>query len=283
MATELSTCVYEFSISAVVSDEDIMNKYIQYLNIYIKIKKTTLREILVEARRICDGLLSEEDLIAELKNDNNKRDKGLFGKIIELGLFAQKPNSSSKPDLDQLGYDIKSCGFKNLKNTGKNAKERQTLTNCGDTNNYDSFKNISDTENFADCQYYAKCRRFLLFVRRDEKHELKNFEQIINQEMLFIVVFDMEKLPACMKEAIDRDYASIRQCIAEKNVSQKGQKCLHIHPHGAGHGSGHRALGYTNYFITLVVAVQLSELNKKNIEDILIVKGRSIAIRNTYL
>jgi hypothetical protein len=79
------------------------------------------------------------------------------------------------------------------------------------------------------------------------------------------------------------DYSKIRQCVLDKKVSQKGQQYLHIHTHGAGHGSGNRAFGFTSKFITRVVALQLAELHQKKMEDILIESGKSIAIKNQYL
>ena len=150
----------KFNISDVISNEAIMNSYIQELNKYIK-NKTSL-EMINYARSICSGLPSEEEL-TQLKTLKNTNDKGLYGKILEYGVFGQKPNSDSNPDLVHLGYDIKSCAFKTLSNSGKNAKERQTITNCGDTKNYDSFKNICENEEFSKCNYYAKSKTFIFF------------------------------------------------------------------------------------------------------------------------
>jgi hypothetical protein len=272
---------YKYNILDVISNRVILYKYLEDLNLHIKNK--TLHEIITYARNICNGLPSEEDLIKNLKSDKNTKDKGLTGKIIEYGLFGQKPNNDSTPDIIKLGYDIKTCAFKSLKNGGKNAKERQTLTNCGTTKNYDTFKNISINEKFSDCQYYKKSKSFILIVRNDDKIKLKTFDQILNQTMLYIICFDIEKLPSEVCEIINNDYAMIRRYILEKKVSQKGQTYLHIHPHGAGHGSGTRALGYTSNFITLIVALNIVSIYNKNIEAILIKKGRTIAIKDEYM
>jgi hypothetical protein len=86
-----------------------------------------------------------------------------------------------------------------------------------------------------------------------------------------------------MRTIINSDYENIRQCVLEKRVSQKGQKYLHIHTHGAGHGSGNRAFGFTSSFITRVVALQLAELHQKKLEDILNESGKSISIKHEYL
>jgi hypothetical protein len=272
---------YSCNILDVLSNITVLRKYLEYLNKNIKNK--SLREILQCARSICSGLPSEEELIKNLLSNKNKTDKGLTGKIIEYGLFGQKPNSDSSPDIIKLGYDIKTCAFKTLKNGGKNAKERQTLTNCGNTTNYETFNNISINEYFSECDYYKKCRSFILIVRNDDKIKFKTLDESLDQTMLCIMCFNIENLSTEICEIINNDYTMIRQTIYEKKVSQKGQKFLHIHPHGAGHGSGNRALGYTANFITLIVALNIAEIHKINIEDILIKKGTSISIKKEFL
>ena len=275
---------YSCNILDVVSNKTVLYKYLEYLNKNIKnIKNKSLREIIQCARSICSGLPSEEELIKNLLSNKNKTDKGLTGKIIEYGLFGQKPNSDSSPDIIKLGYDIKTCAFKTLKNGGKNAKERQTLTNCGNTTNYETFNNISINEYFSECDYYKKCRSFILIVRNDDKIKFKTLDESLDQTMLCIMCFNIENLSTEICEIINNDYTMIRQTIYEKKVSQKGQKFLHIHPHGAGHGSGNRALGYTANFITLIVALNIAEIHKINIEDILIKKGNSISIKKEFL
>ena len=101
--------------------------------------------------------------------------------------------------------------------------------------------------------------------------------------MLYIICFNIEKLSSEICEIINNDYAMIRRYILEKKVSQKGQIYLHIHPHGTGHGSGTRALGYTSNFITLIVALNIAELHNQNIDNILIKNGRSISIKSEYM
>jgi hypothetical protein len=271
-------------IASIVKSAATLDDYTNRLNHFLKNNKKNISETLSYARTQCTGLPTEEELMM-LKTDKSCKDKGLFGKIIEYGLFGQKPNSDSSPDLVHLDCDIKSCVFKTLKNTGKKAKERQTLTNCGNTNDDDddSFKNIRDNENITDCKHYKKIGQFLLFVREDDGIKFKTFEQIMEQRLLVIVWFNIEHIPLEMRETINRDYAKIRQSILEKKVSQKGQEFLHIHPHGAGHGSGNRALGFTPNFITRMVALKLAELNKKNIEEVLLNTGKYVAIKKEYL
>jgi hypothetical protein len=249
-----------YTLSSILNNKTSLCVYIQSLNIN---KGKPLREWLIYARSICDGLPTEEYLLSILVREKSIRDKGLVGKIIEYGFFGQKPNCDSAPDIGALNCDIKSCAFKNVKKIGKNAKERQTITNCGNTKKYDSFQYIVDNDQFEKCPYYAKSRQFLLCIRNDDKKKMKTVEEIMNQPMLLIVLVQLETLPLEIRTVIDADYESIRQCILDKRVSQKGQKYLHIHTHGAGHGSGNRAFGFTSAFITRVVALQLAELHQK--------------------
>ena len=269
-----------FCISTLIDVYDEFILYIDVLNKYIYRNNKTIYDLFEYARTICDGLPSNEDIYRLF--DTKKKDKGLFGKIIEYTLFGQAPNSKSTSDLINIGYDIKSCAFKKIKN-GKNAKERQTLTNCGDTKNYDSFQNIIENEHYKDCKYYKKSKRFVLFIRDADKCKYTTMDQLLNTTLLIIINFNLETLPTEMKDTINNDYSLIRKCILEQKVSQKGQTYLHIHPHGQGHGSGTRALGFTPKFITNIVGIQLSEMYKKSIKDIIIQKGNSITIHNEYL
>ena len=289
----------EHNIANVISQAASLSLYINSINAFIKINKPTVRLAAAYARTICEGLPSEADVITALQKDTNLKDKGAFGKITEYAFFNQKPNSSALTDLP-CGYDIKSCALKTLKtakggnangananganaNGGQNAKERQTLTNCGTTKDYSSFQNICDNEQFSDCKYYSKSKNFVLFVRADDKQKLKTFDQLLDQKLLLLVCFDLVTLPPVIKDTIQADYAKIRQCIQEQKVSQKGQAYLHIHPHGAGHGSGNRALGFTSRFITQLVALTVADMYGKNVDEVLNKKGRSVSIKHEYL
>lgn len=265
-----------FNITNVINED--FNLYIHLLNKYIYGNKRTICELFEYARTICSGLPSYEDLIKLF--DTKKNDKGLFGKMIEYAMFSQLPNSNSNSDLIHIGYDIKSCAFKSTRN-GKNAKERQTLTNCGNTNNYTSFQNIIDNEYFEDCKYYNKIKKFILFIRDDNKCKHKLFDQILNERLLIIININLETLPNEIKNVLYDDYTMIRNCILNKSVSQKGQKYLHIHTHGQGHGSENRALGFKPKFITMIVGIKLSEM--LSIKDITIKKGNSLTINKEYL
>ena len=55
--------------------------------------------------------------------------------------------------------------------------------------------------------------------------------------------YDYFKLPLEMMKKIKDDYHLIRKLIIERQITQKGQKYLHVHPHG-NKGSKTRALGF---------------------------------------
>ena len=90
-------------------------------------------------------------------------------------------------------------------------------------------------------------------------------------------MYDMAKFQDKWVDQIHADYSNIRQRIANLTVSQKGQKYLHIHPHGC-KGSHTRALGFTNKFLTMLVAEQLAKNRNIPLENILVQKGNSISI-----
>jgi hypothetical protein len=269
-----------FKIAEVVSTYSVLYQYIRTLNLFGKGTKTC-GEVLAYARTICTGLPSDTELRSALQKESNAKDKGLFGKVVELGLFGQKPNCDAAADL-VCGLDIKSCALKTLANGNRNAKERQTLTNVGNTQDYTTFQAISECANFADCKYYTKSQRFLLVVRADDKQKNKTLDQLLATPMLAVVFCDMAQLPIAIRSILDSDYAKIRACILDQKVSQKGQEYLHIHPHGAGHGSGNRAFGLTPKFITQLVAQQIAETHGKTVEEVLERKGSSIAIKKDY-
>ncbi len=271
----------QFTITTVRTTYSELFHYTQAINLFLKGQKKTCGDVLAYARELCSGLPSDLELRGALQKESNSKDKGLQGKIVEYGFFGQKPNCDPTADLT-CGLDIKSCALKTLANGNKNAKERQTLTNVGNTQDYTTFQAISDCATFADCKYYTKSQRFLLIVRDDDGIKHKTLDQLLATQMLAVVLCDMAQLPLTMCQTIQADYAKIRACILAKQVSQKGQEYLHIHPHGAGHGSGNRALGLTPKFITQLVAHQIAETHGKTVEEVLERKGVSIAIKKEY-
>ena len=79
---------------------------------------------------------------------------------------------------------------------------------------------------------------------------LSTFSLSLN-ECVFLgaVIFNYENLPPKFKNQIVEDFKDIQDKIINKNVSQKGQSYLHIHPHGS-KNSKTRALGFKNKFVT---------------------------------
>jgi len=233
----------------------------------------TVFDMFRRAGEICPELPNIQDPLIETLR---AKDKGALGKIVEYLCFGQKPNCDPNPDLPTM--DIKVTHFKKLKNGNYNAKERLTITNCGTTDNYETFHDITNSETLPQCKYYVKCQKGLLFVIQHDGGKYKSIQEIMQQKVICICMYDMAKFQDKWVDQIYADWSNIRQRIANQTVSQKGQKYLHIHPHGC-KGSRTRALGFTNKFLTMMVADQLANDRNISLEDILIQKGNSISIK----
>ena len=183
-----------------------------------------------------------------------KNDKGIFGKILEFQLFGNLPNSNSASDLPYA--DIKATHFKKFKNLGYNAKERLTLTNIGNPIKDDIIKLFNETKNIKELKHYQKIKRGILIVMEHDKQKYDTIEQIYDKKILGILLYDLDELPEEDKLILNDDYNKIRDCIINKCVSQKGQKYLHIHPHGS-KNSITRAFGFTSKFLTKIVSFYL--------------------------
>lgn len=168
-------------------------------------------------------------------------DKGFTGKRIEFALFGRLPNNSSEADLGNEG-DLKVTHVKQFRNLGYNAKERLTLTNCGSTNDYSSLQHLLDTNCLAETRLYKKIQKGVVVVLQHG-----------TTDIIAIFQYDIETLPDEIQTVLRDDYAKIQECIRMKAVTQAGQQFLHIHPHGS-KGSKTRALGFTNKFLTRLIA-----------------------------
>lgn len=184
------------------------------------------------------------------------KDKGKTGKLVEFFIFGRLPNNDSHADTsfgDCKATHVKKCSG------GYNAKERLTLTNCGATNDYANLQHILDAVTLDKSRCYGKIQTGILTVLQEDETVVALFR------------YDITELPAEYQSTIAADYEKIRTCVAAKDVSQKGQTYLHIHPHGS-KGSSTRAFGFTNGFVTRLI----SHYSGKP----LITKGRSIYIAN---
>lgn len=197
-------------------------------------------------------------------------DKGFAGKCIEFLLFGRLPNNSCQPDLETLG-DLKVTHVKSYKTTGYNAKERLTITNCGNTNDYSTFQHFLDAVSLEKNYLYKKLQKGVIVVLRHNGGKWTSQEQFMMTEVVTIFQYDIETIPEHMRTTIANDYMKIQQCVKARAVTQSGQTFLHIHPHGS-KGSKTRALGFTNKFLTSLIAYYT---NKP-----IVMKGRSLFIHN---
>jgi hypothetical protein len=159
-------------------------------------------------------------------------DKGGIGKKVEFYVFGRLPNNDSRPDTDW--GDIKTTHIKKCRD-GYCAKERLTLTNCGNTTKPETLQHLLVSE-LTSSKLYPKIRNGILLI-------------LYQDEIRYIFRYDIEEIGM---ETILEDYSKIQNCVRLNKVSQAGQKYLHIHPHGSKQ-SKTRALGFTSKFVTTLI------------------------------
>jgi hypothetical protein len=190
------------------------------------------------------------------------RDKGLVGKIVEFYLFGNLPNNDSSPDMDY--GDIKTTHFKSIGKDGSksfNAKERLTLTNFGDPSKQSNIDTIADKNTLQETKFYEKIKRgIILIFKHDDAITYETIDSYYEKKILGIVLYNLDEIfveHTEVAETFQDDFIKIKTCVVEKNVSQSGQKYLHIHPHGCKDGAT-RAFGFTNKFLTKLVSIKLN-------------------------
>jgi len=225
----------------IINNSEVLDMYIKELS---KFLPCTLAQLIAKAHELSPDL--KTFCLANGLNTKNK-DKGVIGKKVEFNIFGRLPNNDANPDT-VLG-DIKATHIKPC-NSGFNAKERLTLTNCGSTSDYDSFQHIVDAVSLEQSPRYKKIQTGILCVLEHNKELTNDLHTVVR----FLFRYNIDELPTQIRSVLDADYEKIRNCVLNKAVSQSGQTYLHIHPHGAGHGSGTRAFGFTNKFVTTLIS-----------------------------
>jgi len=189
------------------------------------------------------------------------KDKGLVGKMVEFYLFGNLPNNDSLPDMNY--GDIKTTHFKNIGKCGSktfNAKERLTLTNFGDPNKQSNIDTIADKNSLQETKFYDKIKSGIILIFQHDDTIYETIDSYYNKKILGIVLYNLDEIFISHPEVADtfqNDFIKIKTCVLEKNVSQSGQKYLHIHPHGCKNGAT-RAFGFTNKFLTKLVSIKLN-------------------------
>ncbi|MBI29349.1 MAG: hypothetical protein CMI95_05615 [Pelagibacteraceae bacterium] len=214
-------------------------------------------------------LPSIDDIISNKKIT----DKGLHGKLVETLLYGIKNNSKSESDFtgmiqsEECIPDLKVTHLLEYVNyPGEyRAKERLTCTNI-------SRYNLANCDNFVNSCYKNKCSNILLFAL--EYKSIKSVEELMNIKILHIMHIDLYQV---YKSYIDEDWTYITNMAKDKKkeLSQKGQKYLHVHPHGS-KGSEQRALGLKNKFVTEIIG---KDLEKKYNKNFLIKQGNMLRIK----
>jgi len=204
-----------------------MQEYIKHLQSVLPCSLETLIEhTSPEVKEYCT-------LNAEKFKELKLRDKGAIGKKVEFYIFGRLPNNDRNPDTDW--GDIKTTHIKKCRD-GYNAKERLTITNCGSTDKYETLQHLVDSD-LKSNKLYPKLKDGILLV-------------FLGNEIRHLFRYDISELE---EGILDDDYQKIQECVRTKTVSQKGQKYLHIHPHGS-KKSKTRALGFTGKFVSYLIS-----------------------------
>ncbi len=173
--------------------------------------------------------------------------------MAEFYIFGQLPNSDPTPDLN-WGADIKATHFK-ITRDGYNAKERLTITNCGDTSDYSTFEKLMDTDSLHENHYYSKLRKGILLVFEHQGGTYNTVEENLQKKLLSMFTYDLDDMPDDVTAQFNEDFADIQEKVKTRTVSQKGQKFIHIAPHGS-KGSSTRALCFKNKFVTKLLTIR---------------------------
>jgi len=256
-----------YLLSDVKNKASVLDNYISDLN---SLCPAPLYQITDYAKSICYGLN-----VSNAENENivfKHNDKGIMGKYVESEIFGNTPNTYSLPDLPN-GYDIKTTHAKTKYNL-YSTKERLTITNCGNKNNYSSFQNIINSIDIKNCLHYKKMQKGVLFVFLYEPKPDLMFTPTLwmrNKTLLSVLTYDLDRLPKEEMNILESDYSIIRECIKYGNISQRNQQYLHIHKHGTKKNPNTCALGFTSKFVNKIISVY----GGKN----LIARGKSYCFR----
>ena len=267
MTTQTDTL--KFSLKDIWNDAVTCKDYLDHLP-----KNKKLQNIIEYAHSVCPHLKAEVEAKQHIFNSAKSRDKGNLGKIVEFQFFGQLPNCDPNPDL-AWGADIKATHFKSNKQGHFNAKERLTITNCGKTADYSTFAAVSSADTLKSCKFYPKIQIGVLFVFEHQSSDGKYTAPTTNMQkrLLTVCAYNTDELPTAFQTQMQSDFQDIQNKIATQTVSQKGQKYLHIHPHGS-KASSTRAFGFTNKFLTRLVA----HANNLPLTE----KGRSLFIEKQH-
>ena len=222
----------------ILESHDVAAAFIKALNTVLP---CSLSKLIEHAHVLCPEIktfCSENELFLA------KRDKGSAGKMVEFYIFGKLPNNDTSADTvfgDSKATHVKKC------ESGINAKERLTLTNCGSTGDYATLEHILEAATLDQNRCYPKIRTGILTVL-----EHGQAVSILEEKVLFLFRYDITELGPDLRSVLASDYEKIRTCVQQKTVSQKGQIYLHIHPHGSKQ-SKTRALGFTSKFVTTLI------------------------------
>jgi|GEM_PF-2176846 hypothetical protein len=239
---------YLYQLKDIQTDEAICKSYLSALPLGV-----SFRDYIDAAHHLCPELKEYCKTNDESFNGKGGKDKGTVGKMVEFYIFGQLPDTDPNPDLD-WGADIKATHFKTAR-SGFNAKERVTITNCGNEHDYSSFDDILNAPSLQSCKYYPKVRKGVLFIFEHRDGKYNDFDVNLTKTLLCSFAYNLETMPEEITTQLNADFEHIKGTIRAQAITMSGQIYLHTAPHGAGHGSGSRALAFNPKFVTKLVSI----------------------------
>ncbi|MCI2068339.1 MAG: hypothetical protein LKJ88_02040 [Bacilli bacterium] len=147
------------------------------------------------------------------------RNKGGFGQFVQENVFGIKNNSLPDPDVINLGIEIKTAGYKRLKNGSTSIKERLVLS---DINYRDEGQTTFEKSSFC----HKDLNLLLLFYEYSDDNSYDYLRRIISNYSLYKLMDQASKEDL---EIIKQDWELIHQKIAnnqEANISESDTNYL---------------------------------------------------------
>ncbi len=187
-----------------------------------KIKKFESQFELIEYAKNIIGKTANDILIESKIKEQDVKNKGRMGQIVEMGFFGYDLNSNSAPDFEEIGIELKVTPLKKLvKGEFLSPKERVTVTQV----NHDDLIN---NEELLNSNSWKKIEK-ILFIWYEHKDDWKKNE--------FMSVNLLELRKTSLISQIEEDWKIIRRYVLDgrmHEISESTTKYLGVARRGSG-------------------------------------------------
>lgn len=166
--------------------------------------KSDKESIIEYAEKAKDKKISD---LFDIQFDFNSKDKGAVGNLIQEHYFGIPRNSSTEPDFEEAGIELKSFGYWNDGNNQR-ADQRLALSKI-------DFMEFEKEIPFKESHLYHKCHTMLLLA-----YLLKLDHSRIDSQVKHIRLYEFDKLVQSDLEQILKDYQTITKKIYDGKASK---------------------------------------------------------------